>query len=114
MIPEISVTELAEKLKSEDSFILLDVRELNELDYARITDGRLEVTPMSRMAQEGIEALSESAKSQDAVIYVLCHHGNRSGQVTAWLAQQGWKNVFSVHGGIDDYARRIDQSVGFY
>ena len=114
MIPEISVTELAEKLKSEDSFILLDVRELNELEYAKITDSRLEVTPMSRMAQEGIDALSESAKSQDAVIYVLCHHGNRSGQVTAWLTQQGWKNVFSVRGGINDYAHRIDQSVGFY
>jgi predicted sulfurtransferase len=34
--------------------------------------------------------------------------------VTAWLAQQGWKNVFSVQGGIDAYARRIDQSIGFY
>jgi rhodanese-related sulfurtransferase len=69
---------------------------------------------MSRLAREGSEALSESAKSQDATIYVLCHHGNRSGQVAMWLSQQGWKNVFSVAGGIDDYARRIDRSVGFY
>ena len=114
MIPEITVNELAQKLKSDEKFVLLDVRELTELGYVKLTDSRLEVMPMSRLAREGTKALSESAKSQDATIYVLCHHGNRSGQVTAWLAQQGWKNVFSVQGGIDEYARKIDSSVGFY
>jgi rhodanese-related sulfurtransferase len=114
MIPEITVTELSDRLKSEDLFILLDVREPHELNLAKITDSRLEVTPMSQMAREGTNALSESAKSQDSTIYVMCHHGNRSAQVTAWLAQQGWKNVFNVRGGIDEYARQIDHSVGFY
>ena len=114
MLPEITVTELSEKLKSEDSFILLDVREPHELDLAKGVDRRLEVTPMSRLAREGTQALSDSAQSQDATIYVMCHHGSRSAQVTAWLAQQGWKNVFNVRGGIDEYARMIDQSVGFY
>ncbi len=114
MIPEITVTELSEKLKSEDSFILLDVRELQELEYAKLTDSRLEVTPMSRLGSEGTDALSEAAQSQDATLYVMCHHGVRSAQVTGWLSAQGWKNVFSVNGGIAEYARKIDQSVGFY
>ena len=114
MIPEITVNELSEKLRSEDSFILLDVREPMELDMAELADSRLEVTPMSRLAQEGVDALSESAKSKDSVIYVMCHHGNRSAQVTAWLAQQGWKNVFNVRGGIHEYARSVDNSIGFY
>lgn len=69
---------------------------------------------MSRLAREGTQALSDAAQSQDATIYVMCHHGNRSAQVTAWLAQQGWKNVFNVRGGIDAYAREIDNAVGFY
>ena len=114
MIPEISVTDLSKKLNSEEEFILLDVREPHELNFAKVSDSRLEVTPMSRMAREGTNALSDSVKAQDATIYVMCHHGNRSAQVTAWLAQQGWKNVFNVRGGIDEYAREIDQSVGFY
>lgn len=114
MIPEITTTDLAAKLKTDEQFILLDVRELRELEYAKLTDSRLEVTPMSRLAEAGTDALPESAKSQDAAIYVMCHHGNRSAQVTAWLAQQGWKNVFNVAGGIDDYARRVDPSVGLY
>jgi rhodanese-related sulfurtransferase len=114
MIPEITVHELAEKLLSSDSFIVLDVRELHELGYAKLTDSRLEVTPMSRLAREGTEALSDSARSRESTIYVMCHHGNRSAQVTAWLAQQGWKNIFNVRGGIDEFARRVDPSVGFY
>lgn len=114
MISEITVTELANKLKSQDKFVLLDVRELHELGYAKLTDDRLEVMPLSRLANEGIPALPESATSKDALIYVLCHHGNRSGQVTAWLAQQGWNNIFNVRGGIDAYAREIDKTVGLY
>jgi rhodanese-related sulfurtransferase len=114
MFPEITVTDLAEKLKSEEQFILLDVREPLELGFAKIEDDRLEVAPVSRLSQAGIEALSESAKSQDMTIYVMCHHGNRSAQVTAWLVQQGWKKAFNVRGGINEYARRVDQSVGMY
>jgi len=114
MFPEITVAELAEKLNSEEKFILLDVRELDELEYAKITDNRLEVTPMSRLAQDGPDALSESVRSQELRVYVMCHHGSRSAQVTAWLAQRGWKNVVNVRGGIDAYARMVDSSVGLY
>jgi rhodanese-related sulfurtransferase len=114
MISEITVTDLAEKLKSDEQFILLDVREPHELGYAKLTDPRLELTPMSQLAREGPKAMSDSAQSQNATIYVMCHHGNRSAQVTDWLAQQGWKNVLNVRGGIDQYARTVDQTVGFY
>ena len=114
MLPEISVTELSDKLNSEDKFILLDIREPHELNLAKVSDARLEVTPMSRLAREGTQALSDASQLQDATIYVMCHHGNRSARVTEWLAQQGWKNVFNVRGGIDAYAREIDNSVGIY
>ena len=114
MFPEISVTDLANRLKSEEQFVLLDVREPVELGYAKIEDERLELAPISLLAEQGTDALPDSAKAADATIYVMCHHGNRSSQVTAWLAQQGWKNVFNVRGGIDEYARTIDPMVGSY
>jgi rhodanese-related sulfurtransferase len=114
MLPEITVTELGEKLKSDEKFILLDVRELSELDHAKITDSRLEVTPMSRLAHEGIKALSETVQFQKVPVYVLCHHGSRSMQATMWLIQQGYKNIFNISGGIDAYARKVDPSVGLY
>jgi rhodanese-related sulfurtransferase len=114
MIPEITVKELAGKLKSQDQFILLDVREPSELEQAQISDARLEVVPLSRLAREGTNAFSDSARSKDAEIYVMCHHGNRSMQVTGWMASRGWTNVHNVSGGIDEFARAIDPSIGIY
>ncbi len=71
MVPEITVEELNAKLKSQDAFILLDVREPFELNFAKITDARLEVAPMSELAHQGLGALPESAQSKDATVYVL-------------------------------------------
>ena len=114
LTPEIDVHSLDAKLKSDEVFVLLDVRERFELDRAKITDSRLTVVPMSRLSNEGVEALPESARSQNVEIYIMCHHGVRSADVTRWLASQGWDNVFSVRGGIDAYAREIDKTVGLY
>jgi len=113
-ISEITVKELAEKLKSKEQFILLDVREPAELEQAKITDTRLEVVPMSRLGNEGTNALSELAHSKDAEIYVMCHHGSRSMQVVAWLVSQGWTNIHNVSGGINEFAQRIDPTIGIY
>lgn len=114
MFPEITVADLGEKIKSDEKFILLDVREPDELVLVKINDSRLESLPMSRLAREGVDALSEAARSQEIPVYVMCHHGSRSMQVTGWLAQQGYKNVVNVSGGIDAYARKVDPSIGFY
>ncbi len=112
--PEISVQELSERLRSGDSFVLLDVREPWELKKAAIQDARLEVRPLSALAREGTEGLPPAAQSPKAEIYVLCHQGVRSASVAGWLVAQGWTRTFSVAGGIDAYAVQIDSSVGFY
>ena len=112
--PEISVEELARRLKSGDVFVLLDVRETWELQRAAIQDVRLAVCPLSELAQEGVQGLPLAAQSPEAEIYVLCHQGVRSAEVTRWLVSRGWKRVFSVAGGIEEYSSRIDSSVGSY
>jgi rhodanese-related sulfurtransferase len=58
--------------------------------------------------------LPRPAESLEVSVYVICHHGARSSEVTRWLNAQGWKNVFNVCSGVDEYARKIDQSVGFF
>ena len=113
-IPEIDVYELARKLNSGESFVVLDMREAWELDHAMIVDSRLKVVPMSRLAQLGMGALPEEVRQKDVEILVLCHHGVRSAKATEWLLAQGWTNVFSVRGGIDEYAKQVDASVGKY
>ena len=112
-IPEISVQELARKRAEGEEFILLDVREPYELERARLEDG-FELVPMSELVQLQTDALPDAAMDKDAEIIVICHHGNRSGQVVGWLQQQGWNNVWNLVGGIDAYAREVDPSVGLY
>ena len=114
VVPEIDVTTLAEKLKSDEEFVLLDVREEWELSLAKITDKRMAHAPLSQLSAGGVAILPEPAQSPERSVYVICHHGVRSANVTRWLVAQGWKHVFSVRGGIDEYARKLDQSVGFY
>lgn len=113
-ILEISVDALAEKLRSQDGFVLLDVREPAELQGARIQDSRLALAPMSELGSQGLRGLPDAAQDKDAELLILCHHGTRSAQVAGWLAAKGWTRAFSVAGGIDEYSRRIDPSVGSY
>ncbi len=112
--PEISVKDLAEKLKTPAQFILLDVREPDEVRQARLDDPRVVYSPMSQLARRGPDALPEPARNPAAEIVVFCHQGSRSLQVTLWLQQQGWRNIASLSGGIDAYARQVDPSIGRY
>jgi rhodanese-related sulfurtransferase len=113
-VPGLSVQEVAQKRKNGDTFILLDVREPNELLYANLGEGVL-TAPLSELAQQGPDALPESVLAdKEAEIVVMCHHGSRSAQVTAWLKQQGWTNVLNMDGGIEAYAIAVDPSVGRY
>ena len=113
-VPEIDVHELARKLASGESFVLLDVREGWELEHALIEDPRTRVAPMSRLAQLGVAALPNEMEDRAVEVLVLCHHGVRSANATAWLREGGWEHAFSVHGGIAEYARQVDRSVGIY
>ena len=112
--PEIDVKTLAEKIRSDEDFILLDVREEWELSRAKIADRRLLNLPTSQLSGMGTSILTQRAAGPESTVYVLCHHGVRSANVTRWMISQGWGKVFSVRGGVDEYARRIDPLVGFY
>ena len=113
-LPEIDVTALSEKLKSDEEFILLDVREDDERRRAKIDDRRLVHAALSQLSTKGTSMLPAPASGRERSVYVLCHHGNRSSQVTRWLIENGWPNAFNVSGGIDEYARKADRSVGIY
>ncbi len=113
--PEIDVRTVAHKLKAQEDIILLDVRERIELLSASLDVPQTLLTPMTELARSQLDALPEAVvANKDAEIIVICHHGVRSAQVTAWLIHHGWTNVVSMAGGIDAYAREIDPTVGFY
>lgn len=114
MIPETTVQALAERLKTDKSFVLLDVREPWEIELAHLTDRRVIVLPMSQIAQQYLQAFPPEMRDPQTRIVVMCHHGVRSANVTAWMRSNGWNNVVSLAGGIAAYAEQVDASIGFY
>jgi len=86
--------------------LLLDVRELWEFERCPVPSARL--VPMGSVPAH----LAELDPTRETV--VICHHGVRSAQVTMWLRQQGWRNVYNMAGGIAAWALEIDPSVGHY
>ena len=113
-LPEITVHDLAEWMRSKPDLILLDVREPSEVAFAGISDPRVINVPMSVLSRMQLKGLPE-AVSPDKEIVVLCHVGGRSSQVVYWLsARQGYTNIYNLRGGIEAYAAEIDPSIPRY
>lgn len=113
--PEVTVHDVAAKQKDDTEFLLVDVRELNELELASLPDGDFINMPLSELRQRRLDALPEDLRQdKDLDVVLFCHKGLRSAQVTVFLRQQGWTNAVSMAGGIDAWADEIDESVGKY
>ncbi len=102
----ISPTELKECIERGDELLLIDVREPEEHSIAAIEGARL--LPLSRF-DEWAHALDPAQET-----IVMCHHGIRSAQVCAFLAQQGFKNLLNLSGGIDRWSCEVDRRVPRY
>ena len=113
--PEISVHDVAAKQKEESDFLLVDVREPNELELASLPDGDFIKMPLSELRERRLDAVPEDLRqNKESDVVLFCHKGLRSAQVTVFLRQQGWSNAVSMAGGIDAWADEIDESVGKY
>jgi adenylyltransferase/sulfurtransferase len=103
----LTTTQVKEKLDRGDTFRLIDVREQNEYDTARIAGA--ELLPLSS-ARQWIETLSP-----DEEIVFFCHVGGRSQQIANFLAtQRGFAHVANMLGGIEEWSLRIDPTVPRY
>ncbi len=107
-IPEISVVEAQERLKSAKPPLLIDVREPDEWEVARIHGAQL--LPLSQWPAVAVPHLKDRA----AEILIYCHHGSRSAHAVAILQAQGFTNVTNVAGGIDSWSENVDPTVPRY
>ena len=103
---DLSVEELAEWRTAGRDFILLDVREHDEVRTAAIP-GAMHVPLREVPARAG-------GLRKDAEIVVMCHHGGRSERVAHFLESQGFDAVHNLEGGIDAWSLRVDPAVTRY
>lgn len=91
LAPEVDVHTVA-TVKDRDDVYLLDVREQWEYDEGHIPGVTL--LPMVEVPSR----LDEIPTDKEVI--VTCRTGNRSGQVTDFLRQNGFDNVHNMQGGI--------------
>jgi rhodanese-related sulfurtransferase len=129
-VRELSAEQFGELLSTREGLQLMDVREDWEFETARIKGFVLK--PLSRFAEwcdvtcipfavslavsriRRAPTIGEDYNPQEPV-FVLCHHGVRSRSAANWLVQQaGFTVVYNISGGIDAFARQVDDSIPLY
>ena len=106
MFKEIDVFELNEKFKKNQDFLLLDVRNNQEVIISKINNS-IHI-PMNEIPTR----LNEIDKNK--AIIVQCKSGKRSAKVCEFLIQNGYSDVKNLVGGILAWAKHIDDSIIVY
>jgi adenylyltransferase/sulfurtransferase len=110
-IPEMTVQELKELLESgAKDFVLLDVRNPNEYEIAKIPGSVLVPLPDIERG-EGVEKVKELVNGHRLIAH--CKMGGRSAKALGILKEAGIDGI-NVKGGITAWSREVDASVPEY
>jgi rhodanese-related sulfurtransferase len=102
----ITPSQLSERMRGEEPPLVIDVREPEEYELARVEGTRL--LPLS-LFNEWATSLDRERET-----VFMCHHGMRSAQVCAWLSRQGFEKLHNLSGGIDRWTADVDPTVPRY
>lgn len=94
----IDANGLKKLIDDKESMFLLDVREPHEYQAGHIP-GAVNVSVNELQAR-----VNELPQDMDMRIVAYCASGMRSGRAAAFLRQYGYKNVFSLKGGYNNWA----------
>jgi sulfur-carrier protein adenylyltransferase/sulfurtransferase len=108
-VPEMSVTELKERLDRGEPVTIIDVREPHEWDIANLGAHGARLIPLNQ-----VPARADEEIPQDGVVVLQCRSGSRSGRAAEFLQGRGWKNLYNLKGGILAWADQIDPSTQKY
>jgi adenylyltransferase/sulfurtransferase len=101
----ISVEQLKRMMDEKSDFVLLDVREPYEYEYANLGGILIPLRELPARSQE-------LDPSKEVVVY--CHTGVRSANAVAFLQSRGFMNVHNLTGGIATWSKKIDPKVPAY
>lgn len=105
-VEEISPNQLQQWLSEKKPFILLDVREQDEVLVAAL--------PYHMHIPMNLIPIRQNEIPDDLPIVIYCHHGMRSLQVALYLSENGFDDVYNLSGGIDAWSLMVDPSIPRY
>ena len=107
-VPATTAVELAGKRERGDDLLLLDVREPDEVERARIEGAR--GLPLGELESR----LGELDDWKERPVIVHCHHGGRSERAVRTLLAAGFTSVENLDGGIEAWSLTVDPEVPRY
>ena len=107
VVNQISVRELQLMLQKGEPVLLVDVREPWEHRFAKLPGSVL--IPLGQLAERAGEVVPPAG----AKVVTYCHHGIRSLEAAAQLAELG-HDAASLAGGIERWSVAVDSSVPRY
>ena len=106
-VPEVTATELKQRLDSGDDIQIIDVREPNEVAIARIPNS-IHI-PLAQV----VNRMSEIDPVRETVVH--CKMGGRSARAIEALRRSGFTGKLSnLKGGIIAWSNDVDPSVPKY
>ena len=106
-MPEITATELKQRLDSGEQVQIIDVREPNEYAIARIPNSKH--IPLGQV----VSRMSEIDPDMDTVVH--CKMGGRSAKAIEALRRAGFTGrLTNLKGGITAWSNEVDPSVPKY
>jgi sulfur-carrier protein adenylyltransferase/sulfurtransferase len=109
-IHEITVKELKKMIDSKEDFVLVDIREDFEQELCRLDSSIL--TSFSRFLKGDMLTFDNLDKNKKIILY--CHTGNRSAYAIQILKKKGFTDLINLVGGIDAWAKEIDNKIPLY
>lgn len=107
MVQEITPTELKQKMDAGEEIQIIDVREQNERDFAKI--------PNSKLIPSGeiLNRIKELNPTRPAVLH--CHGGGRSSRAIEALKKAGYDGeLLNLKGGITAWSDEVNPNVPKY
>lgn len=107
MLPEITVSDLQDRLARGEPVYLLDVREPAEFAICHLPGSKL--IPLGNIPRQAAEVVT------DRPVVVICHHGFRSAQAIQYLSHRfNFTNLLNLKGGVHAWATQIDPTMPVY
>ena len=104
---EITATELKEKLDKGEDVQLIDVRQPDEYEFARIEGAKL--IPLGEIVQR----MDELDESKETILQ--CKMGGRSATAIQFLNRAGFKGkMMNLRGGITAWSNEVDPKIPKY
>ena len=103
---EMTALQLNEYITKNSNIVLIDVRESWEYSVVSIKDS-IHI-PISEI-QNRMHDFKE-----DQTIVFICHHGIRSRMVGNYFQQNDFENIINLRGGIDSWAKTVDNKMAVY